>query len=195
MAVGGMLIAAVEGVAPAINIPTALLTFYLVVTSLTTVRPLGAAARWMDPTFMLMAFAVSLGCFVLGATAIGNGGAAAGMAYPLFLFGGVGMAAGIGDRRMIRAGGVRGASRVKRHLWRMCFALFLAAMAFFLGQADVFPRPLRSRPLLALPVLAVLATMFYWLWRLRAKQSRQRTSEVGVLRATPLHAHPTESSL
>ena len=195
MAVGGMLIAAIEGVAPAINIPTALLTFYLVVTSLTTVRPLPARARWVDTAAMLMAFAVGLSCFVLGASAIGKGGAAAGMAYPLFLFGGVGLAAGVGDRRMIRAGGVRGASRVKRHLWRMCFALFLAAMAFFIGQADVFPRPLRSRPLLALPVLAVLATMFYWLWRLRAKQSGHRISDAPALGATPLHARPAESSL
>ncbi len=141
MSIGGMLIAAVEGVAPAINIPTALLTFYLVVTSLTTVRPIGDGARWLDAAAMLMAFAVSLTSFALGVNAIGNGGAAAGMAYPLFLFGGVALAAGVGDRRMIRAGGVRGPSRLKRHLWRMCFALFLAAMAFFLGQADVFPEP------------------------------------------------------
>jgi hypothetical protein len=73
--------------------------------------------------------------------------------------------------------------------------LFLAATAFFLGQADVFPMPLRSRPLLALPVLAVLATMFSWLWRLRAKQRAQRISDADALRATPLHARPAESSL
>lgn len=44
-------------------------------------------------------------------------------------------------------------------------------MSFFIGQAQVFPEPIRIRPLLALPVLAVLVTMFYWLWRVRIKRS------------------------
>jgi len=40
----------------------------------------------------------------------------------------------------------------------MCFALFIASIAFFpqLGRAGVVPKPL-----LALPVLAVLVIMFY----------------------------------
>jgi putative ABC transport system permease protein len=58
-----------------------------------------------------------------------------------------------------------------RHLWRMSFALLIAAMSFFLGQAKVFPQPVRIYPLLALPVLAVLVTMLYWLWRVRARRS------------------------
>lgn len=52
----------------------------------------------------------------------------------------------------------------------MCFALFIGAISFFIGQADVIPEPFRIRPLLALPVLAVLVTMFFWLWRLRRKR-------------------------
>ena len=56
---------------------------------------------------------------------------------------------------------------LRRHLWRMCFALFIAALSFFIGQARVFPKPVRIFPLLALPVLAVLVTMLYWLWRVR----------------------------
>ena len=44
-------------------------------------------------------------------------------------------------------------------------------MSFFIGQADVFPEPYRIRPLLALPVLAVLVTMLYWVWRVRVRQS------------------------
>jgi hypothetical protein len=35
------------------------------------------------------------------------------MAYPLFMFGAIAVAAGAGDRRMIRAGGVRGAARLR----------------------------------------------------------------------------------
>jgi hypothetical protein len=52
----------------------------------------------------------------------------------------------------------------------MSFALFIAPMSFFFGQADVFPEALRIMPLLALPVLSVLVTMLYWVWRLRVKR-------------------------
>jgi len=52
----------------------------------------------------------------------------------------------------------------------MCFALFIAALSFFIGQADEFPKALRTFPLLALPVVAVLVTMVYWLWRVRIRR-------------------------
>lgn len=76
MSVTGMLISAVEGVAPAINIPTALLTSYLVVTSLTTVRP--AASRRADVAAMVMGLIVGLVCITLALVAIGKGGREAG---------------------------------------------------------------------------------------------------------------------
>ncbi len=41
----GVLIAALRGVAPAINIPAGTLTAYLVITALTTVRPPFAGSR------------------------------------------------------------------------------------------------------------------------------------------------------
>ena len=48
--------------------------------------------------------------------------------------------AAAGDVRMLMRGGVLGARRIARHLWRMCFGLFIAAGSFFLGGAN---RPLR----------------------------------------------------
>ena len=92
-------------------------------------------------------------------------------AFPFFMFGTVGLLAGVGDVRMIRSGGVRGASRLVRHLWRMSWALWIAASSFFLGQAKVIPKPVRIPALLALPVLAVVATMLYWLWRVRFRRT------------------------
>ena len=53
----------------------------------------------------------------------------------------------------------------------MSFALFIAAMSFFLGQADEFPPALRIIPVMAGPPLAVLGAMFYWLWRVRIKRA------------------------
>ena len=71
----------------------------------------------------------------------------------------------------------------------MCFALFIAALSFFIGQAKVFPQPIRILPLLALPVLAVLVTMFYWLWRVRIRR-RARYPFKGVrLSRGPSLAH------
>ena len=91
--------------------------------------------------------------------------------------------AGAGDLRLIRSNPPRGAGRIARHLWRMSFALFTAAMSFFVGQAKVIPEPIRIRPLLALPVLAVLITMLYWLWRLRIRRSLG-----GIVRVTAVEA-------
>jgi hypothetical protein len=49
----------------------------------------------------------------------------------------------------------------------MATALFIAAMSFFIGQADEIPKPLRFMPLLVTPPLAALGTMLYWIWRVR----------------------------
>lgn len=173
MCAGGTLIALVRGVAPAINVPASLLTSYLVITSLLTLRPPAARSRRVDLVLMLLALAVGLVMLTFAFEALASpDGTKHGMPpFPFFMFGVVGTLASALDVRMIRAGGLQGSSRLARHLWRMSFALFIAAMSFFLGQADVFPEALRIPPLLALPVLAVLVTMFYWLWRVRARRS------------------------
>jgi hypothetical protein len=72
--------------------------------------------------------------------------------------------------RVLRSGALTRAARLARHLWRMSFALLIATMSFFLGQAKGIPSPIRIPALLALPVLAVLVTMLYWLWRVRIRQ-------------------------
>jgi hypothetical protein len=57
----------------------------------------------------------------------------------------------------------------------MCYALWIATASFFLGPrarvAKVLPEPLLNPALLALPVLAVLVVMFYWLWRVRIRRT------------------------
>ena len=80
------------------------------------------------------------------------------------IFGAVALLATLGDLRMM-ARGIQGAHRIARHLWRMCIALFLAAISLFIGQAQVFPELLRNSGLLPIPVLLVLFLMFYWLVR------------------------------
>jgi peptidoglycan/LPS O-acetylase OafA/YrhL len=108
----------------------------------------------------------------MGVEAIARGGNREGIPFfPFFLFGLVGLFGGIGDFRRMRSAPPRGGVRIARHLWRMCFALFIAAMSFFIGQADVFPKPWRIMPLLALPPFSVLGAMLYWVWRVRVRRS------------------------
>lgn len=168
----GVTIAAVRGVAPAVNVPAALLTAYLVTTALITVRPPLAGSPWLAPGLMLLALGVGVASLTFAVEAFAAGGKRNGMpAFPFVMFAVVGLLASAGDLRVMRTGALRGAPRLARHLWRMCFALFIAALSFFIGQSKVFPAPIRILPLLALPVLVVLVTMFYWLWRVRIRHS------------------------
>lgn len=169
MTMTGIFVAAVRGAAPALNIAAGLITAYLVTTGLTTVRP---GPTWLLRACMVLAFLVGVVELVFGFEAIANGGTRDGMpAFPFFLFGITGVLGAVGDLRWMRAGGPRGVPRIARHLWRMSFALFIAAMSFFIGQADEFPKEWRIMPLLALPPLAALATMLYWVWRVRRKRA------------------------
>jgi amino acid permease len=92
----------------------------------------------------------------------------------MIIFGAVALLAALGDIRIMLARGVQAARRSARHLWAMCFALFLAAASFFLGQAQLFAEPLRNGALLAMPVLLVLLLMFYWLARVLLTGGQRR---------------------
>src|SRR5688500_6348864 len=74
MAVFGTLMSLVRGVAPAINVPAGLLTAYLVITALTTIRPLERGARGLHVALMLMALVVGLSDGMFALEAIANGG-------------------------------------------------------------------------------------------------------------------------
>src|SRR5262245_39883010 len=151
-----------------VNTTAALLSGYLVVTGLLTVRPPLAGRREIQVATTLLALALGAVNLGFGFEAIAGGGNRDGIpAFPYFLFGFVGVIGGIGDLRVLKSGPLQGTSRLARHLWRMTFALWIATMSFFIGQADVFPKPLRRPGLLAAPVLAVLVAMIYWLIRVR----------------------------
>lgn len=177
MAIFAFVLAAGRGVAPRINIPAAVLTACMVVTGLTTVRPRTDASRRFDVVMMLITLAVGLACLGIGLQLLSVPGGRRGAVAPLLMFGVVGLLAVAGDVRMLRAGGVTGAVRLARHLWRMCFSLLVAAMSFFLGQAKLMPEAIRKPGLLAMPVLLVFATMIYWMWRMRRR--RRPTTPVG----------------
>jgi uncharacterized membrane protein len=175
MALMGTMMALIWNVAPTTNGPVGLLTAYLVITALTTVRPPFAGSHRVDFGMMLVALGVGVTFSTFGFEALSSPkGTLNGMpAVPYFIFGLIGLLASAGDAWLIRAGGVqvvRDVPRIRRHLWRMSTALLIAAFSFFLGQAKVIPKPIRIFPLLAIPPLMVLVAMLYWLWRVRVRR-------------------------
>ena len=176
--VGTMGVMAATGAALAAFVPERLsvvaggLTLYLVVTGLLTVRPPPQQDRSIHWVALGLGAGVALLSFTFGVEALGReGGRLDGFPAPLyFLVGSVAALAAAGDVLMLRSPLQNPRRRIARHLWRMCFALFIAVASFFLGQAQVFPAALRhfallSVPVLAVPVLAVPGIMVYWLVR------------------------------
>jgi len=144
------------------------LTFYLVLTSWLTVRRrVVLKFSWIDLNAMLIGLTV-------GIASISYGFVAEGQPTLLYIiFGAVALLGTLGDIRVLTRG-IQGAHRIARHLWRMCVALFLAAISLFIGQSQVFPEPLRNSGLLPIPVLLVLLLMFYWLVRVLFTQWYRR---------------------
>ena len=176
MALMGAWMAVARNKAPEANLPIGLLTAYLIITGLRSVRPPNAVARQLDIGLATLALSVGLALLGFGVQASSTPtGTLHGIpTFPFFIFSAVALLASVGDFRLIRAGGtqlLRGTPRLTRHLWRMCFAHLIAAFSFFLGQAKVFPKPYRIVPLLLIPPLIVLAALVYWLWRVKLRRS------------------------
>jgi uncharacterized membrane protein len=153
--------------ANAISVVAGLMTFYMVATGMRTVRPRGEAVGPIDRAATLFASIVAAACFVVGMQAAGRGRPEA---YPLFIFGIVGALAVRGDLRLMRAGSLEGPRRISRHLWRMCFAMWVAAASFFWGPQGRVPELIRIPLLQAIAVLLPIVVMIYWLRRLRTKR-------------------------
>ena len=75
--------------------------------------------------------------------------------------------AGLLDLNAILRRKLTTAQRIARHLWRMCFAFFIATGSFFLGQQDVLPAAVRGSPILFVLAFAPFGVMVFWLVRVR----------------------------
>jgi hypothetical protein len=142
---------------------------YLVYTAMTTVRPLAREPSWAPAALMTIPTVVGLAQLVMGVMALRAPratleGVPAGM---YFFLGTIALLAAGGDLRMMRSGGIQGPRRIARHLWRMCFGLFIASGSFFFGQVKFIPKPLRIMPLITMAAVAPLLALLYWMWRVR----------------------------
>ena len=148
-------------------------TAYYVFTAWTAVRPLREIGRQVDIALMVLSSVLAAMGYLGVYAALGNPGnqlegVPAGM---LFFMATVNLFAAIGDVRMIRAGGIRGTRRLARHLWRMCFGLFIASGSFFLGQMKFIPEPIRFVPVIVILAVSPLLLLLYWMWRVRLRQN------------------------
>jgi uncharacterized membrane protein len=177
LALSGAAIATLRNQPP--NIIGGSLAFYMVVTAFLTVRPRDEWSRWVDIGVLVIGITVGAAAIKIGLDAQNSPtGTMSGVpSFMMFLFGGVALLGSLGDVRMILADGLQGAQRIARHLWRMCFSLFIASGSFFLGQAKVIPKPIRIVPLLAVPAMLPLVLLFYWLVRVRFTKWYRRRAD------------------
>jgi hypothetical protein len=182
MGVSASILSLLEGRAGG-NVLAGVLTAYFVGTGLTTVRPVSPWTRRINAAAMTIAVVLAAGCALSGASMITTPGRdlngvpnqTAGMMSLIIAV--LLVMAAAGDLRIMRSGMPRGGPRLARHLWRMCFALFIAAGSFFSLRervATILPEPFTTGPMRALPIVLLFGAMFYWLWRVRRRNRHFR---------------------
>lgn len=170
------------------NITGGFITFYLIGTGWLTARRGDGETRLMDWVALLIPLSVGASTWVNGIEVLRSGatsqnGVPVGMS---FFMGSICLLAAVGDVRMLLRGGVFGAKRIARHLWRMCFGLFIASGSFFLGPSN---RPLRlfsavgigqhlppvlfSTDLYLFLTMLPLILLIFWLLRVRFAKAFQ----------------------
>jgi hypothetical protein len=177
------------------NVGGGIFTFYLILTAWLTARRRPGQTSRFDWLLLLIPLVLgALGC--VGAVKIVRSGASSQNGVPvgmtLFMTAIVLLAAA-GDIRMLLGGGVSGTRRIARHLWRMCFGLFIASGSFFFGPNN---RPLRLLsniglgqhlpaavfsvgPYLVLTI-APLVLLIFWLLRVRLSAAYKRQPQRSV---------------
>ena len=146
---------------------------YFVATSWVTARRRDGTTGWFEIAACMVALGFAAATAwrgLLGATTPAGQG-------PIFILAGLCLLAGLGDLRAALRGTLTAPQRISRHLWRMCFAFFIATGSFFLGQQKIMPAGLRGSPILFVLAFAPLAVMAFWLVRLRLGKRLRRTFE------------------
>jgi hypothetical protein len=144
---------------------------YFVATSWVTARRRDGATG----KFEIFAGAVALGtgALMIWAGVTGRSTTPVGSA-PVFILALLCLAAGSLDLRVALRKRISAGERIRRHLWRMCFAFFIATGSFFLGQQKVMPVAMRGSPILFVLAFAPFAVMAFWLVRLRFAKAMAR---------------------
>jgi hypothetical protein len=166
------------------------LTFYLVATGWMTGKRKEAGSSLFDWSALAAVLAIGTVSVIFGIQAATS---PTGLKYdynagPYFFLGSIAAISAIGDVRMLLRGGISGGQRIARHLWRMCFALFIGSASIFLARQHLFPIFMRKSGMLVLLSVAPLLLMIFWLIRIRFANARKRIQLAIVGQQTSLPA-------
>jgi hypothetical protein len=177
------------------NIFRGVLTFYLAATSWMTVRRRERKPGVFDWIALLAALTVGAVIMTYGFQAAHSPrGLKAGVPTGMYFFlGSIALLAAVGDVRMLVRGGIFGTQRLMRHLWRMCFALFIASASIFIARPHLFPALFRKTGLLFLLGIGPLILMIFWLVRVRFSKAYRGKSMPGQRDFYPLPPQPSTS--
>jgi hypothetical protein len=158
------------------NILGGALTLYLVTTAWLTVRRKQQAPGLFDWGALLYVLAIAASQIVLGTQAVMS---ASGKKYGYrpglyFVFGALALLSATGDIRKLLGPGLSATQRLARHLWRMCFALFVATGSLFIARPHLFPVFMRKSGMLMALGFAPLAFMIFWLVRIRFTKTARK---------------------
>jgi uncharacterized membrane protein len=169
-----------------LNLMMGLLTFYLVATAWLAAKRRDGKIGLVDWGALLFILADGAAGVTWGLQAAASqAGTKDGMAPAFyFTFGTIALLCAAADIRMIVQGGFTGGRRIARHLWRMCFALWIAAMSLYPGQAKLFPKALRDTNLLIVPQLLLIVFTIWSLYRVLRRSKAKRRTQPDLATAT-----------
>ncbi|MDB5975300.1 MAG: hypothetical protein JWR07_2060 [Nevskia sp.] len=191
MSAGGAWLAQMKG--QRINTVAGLLTFYMVATGWAAVKRKAGETGLVEYGLLLAAAAIGCGSMYTGLQA--NSGAIVlndGPASGCFVFGGLALFAAALDVRVLVLGGVTGAQRIARHLWRMCFAMLMTTLSFFLGKQRLFPATVVDLHLNLAPILIVAGSMAFWIIRVHFTDAYKKVRGQSAT-AVPLAGSPARA--
>ncbi len=155
----------------AISVLVGAFTIYLVITSWMAARQNDERINLVHYVALVVTLGVAAGGLWFGLEAQNSpDGLKDGLpAFPHYFFGALALLAALGDAVMIARRGIAGKQRIARHLWRMCFAYFIAAGSLFTGPgATAFPKTIRDTGILSAPEPIILLVMLFWVIRVLA---------------------------
>ena len=158
------------------NVIGGTLTFYLVTTAWLTARRKSPKTGLLDWGALMIVLSLTIVELTWGTLAALS---PTGLKYdyppgPYFFMGTVAAMATLGDIRMMVRHGVSGVQRIARHLWRMCFALFVASASIFLARQHLFPAFMRKTGMLMVLSFLPLVLLIYWMIRVRVAKARKK---------------------
>lgn len=169
LAMAGVGAAVAPFLADRVSTVAGIFTLYLLVSAWATVKRKGGEIGAFERGAVVVPFAVAAAglIFMYMASKDPSGTVDSQPPQAFYVYAIVGSIAGLSDLKVIFQRGISGVGRVARHLWRMCFALFVASGSLFLGQMQLFPKFFTDSPAPYLLALAPILILLFWMIAVR----------------------------